>query len=573
MLFRSLTVDKNSVAFTEDGGSQFITLTTDAGAWNIEMDAQDWLEVSPMSGNRERAMVTLKTTGKHLDPKSVVLTIKSGNAKEQVTVTQEGSEFLYTFNVSCTDNEFTEEGGEVTVYISGNAPTWKCSSSAEWLTPSALEGDCSANITVRAALNETGAERTDSVVFTAEGAKTQVLVFTQKDRLFPSYNTDPIAPDNSGMTRTASQIAASMYLGWNLGNSLEATGSETSWGNAKTTKRLIDSVKVNGINAVRIPCSWNQYQSNSKEAKIKDSWLARVKEVVDYCVANEMYVVLNAHWDGGWLEENCVPAKQYEVNARQRAYWEQIATYFRNYDEHLIFAGTNEPNVDTKAQMEVLLAYEQTFIDAVRSTGGKNSYRTLIVQGPCTDIDKTNSLMKTLPVDPTPNRMMVEVHYYTPYHFCLMEKDETWGNMFFFWGTGFHYSELIDGVDRNATWGEESDMRALLGKMRTQFVNKGIPMIMGEYCATRRSALSAGAQEAHFQSRAYFHEYTTQKAKEYGLVPFYWDNGYGSNHASGIFNRTSGAVIDTMTLNALKRGAAAGNYPYRSEERRVGKEC
>ena len=91
----SLTVDKNSVAFTEDGGSQFITLTTDAGAWNIEMDAQDWLEVSPMSGNRERAMVTLKTTGKHLDPKSVVLTIKSGNAKEQVTVTQEGSEFLY----------------------------------------------------------------------------------------------------------------------------------------------------------------------------------------------------------------------------------------------------------------------------------------------------------------------------------------------------------------------------------------------------------------------------------------------------------------------------------------------
>ena len=157
---------------------------------------------------------------------------------------------------------------------------------------------------------------------------------------------------------------------------------------------------------------------------------------------------------------------------------------------------------------------------------------------------------------------MVEVHYYTPYHFCLMEKDETWGNMFFFWGTGFHYSELIDGVDRNATWGEESDMRALLGKMRTQFVNKGIPMIMGEYCATRRSALSAGAQEAHFQSRAYFHEYTTQKAKEYGLVPFYWDNGYGSNHASGIFNRTSGAVIDTMTLNALKRGAAAGNYPY-----------
>jgi hypothetical protein len=88
--------------------------------------------------------------------------------------------------------------------------------------------------------------------------------------------------------------------------------------------------------------------------------------------------------------------------------------------------------------MAVLNSYHQTFIDAVRSTGGKNAYRNLIIQGPATDIEKTNKLMTTLPTDKLANRLMVEVHYYTPYQFCLMEKDADWGKMFYYWGAGFH---------------------------------------------------------------------------------------------------------------------------------------
>lgn len=157
-----------------------------------------------------------------------------------------------------------------------------------------------------------------------------------------------------------------------------------------------------------------------------------MKEVVDYCVDNELYVILNIHWDGGWLENDIPNGYNKAVDQKQRALWRQIATFFRNYDEHLIFAGCNEPNVEDADDMAVLLQYEQTFVDAVRATGGKNVYRNLIVQGPATDIDKTIQWMGQLPEDPTDGRMIVEVHYYSSWQFCGMEKDESWGKAFYF---------------------------------------------------------------------------------------------------------------------------------------------
>jgi endoglucanase len=114
---------------------------------------------------------------------------------------------------------------------------------------------------------------------------------------------------------------------------------------------------------------------------------------------NDMYVLLNIHWDGGWLDNNINTLKQDSVNAKQKALWEQIATTMRDFDEHLMFASANEPPVDNAAQMAILATYHQTFVNAVRSTGGKNSYRVLVVQGPSTDIDKTNDLMTALPQD------------------------------------------------------------------------------------------------------------------------------------------------------------------------------
>ena len=154
------------------------------------------------------------------------------------------------------------------------------------------------------------------------------------------------------------------------------------------------------------------------------------------------------------------------INAKQNSYWTQIANTFVNYDDHLLFAGANEPcAVNTAAEMATLLVYEQTFVNAVRATGGNNSTRWLLVQGPRTDIDLTDQLMNTLPTDPTPGRLMVEVHYYSPYNYTLMDADQWWGNQFFYWGQGYHSTT---DTAHNPTWGEEAYMDAEFQKMTDQ---------------------------------------------------------------------------------------------------------
>jgi endoglucanase len=353
------------------------------------------------------------------------------------------------------------------------------------------------------------------------------------------------------MSSTAVQLAAKIKLGWNIGNTLEATNGETAWGNPKVTKALIDAVKASGFNAIRIPCSWNQYLANTATAQIRTEWLDRVKEVVQYCVDNNMYVVVNIHWDGGWLENNITEAKKEENNAKQKAFWEQIATHLRGFDEHLLFASANEPAVEDAAQMAVLTSYHQTFIDAVRSTGGKNAYRTLVVQGPTTDIEKTNKLMLALPTDAAANRMMVEVHYYTPWNFAGLTKDESWGKMFYYWGTGYHSTT---DTDRNATWGEEADLEKYFKLMKTQFVDKGIPVLLGEFGAIRRTTLTGDALTLHLKSRAYYLKTVVKTAKANGLLPFYWDEGSLGDNSFGIINRAKNTVSDTQALNAMIEG-------------------
>jgi len=373
-----------------------------------------------------------------------------------------------------------------------------------------------------------------------------------KAQQYPSYNTSPIAPDTTGMQSTAVQLAAKMKLGWNIGNTLEATGGETSWGNPLVTKELIDLVKKNGFNAIRIPCAWNLHLSDSTTAKINEAWLKRVKEVVDYCIQDNMYVLLNIHWDGGWLETNCKAGSADKSNVKQKAFWEQIATYFRNYDEHLLFASANEPAVEDSIQMSVLLTYHQTFINAVRSTGGKNAYRCLVFQGPSTDIEKTFKLMHTLPTDVTPNRLMAEIHYYTPYNFCGLDKDADWGRMSYYWGKDYH--STTDTL-HNAYWGEEDVAIKCFKMMKKQFVDKGIPVIMGEYGAIRRSALTGDDLARHLSSRAYWLRYITKTALENGCIPFYWDAGGTGPNSWGLFNRNTYKISDYQGLNAIMQGA------------------
>jgi endoglucanase len=350
---------------------------------------------------------------------------------------------------------------------------------------------------------------------------------------------------------TAQQVASQMRVGWNLGNTLEAICGENAWGNPTTTQALINSVKAAGFNTIRIPVAWDCHTTNGV---IDPNWLARVKTVVDYCANNNMYIIVNIHWDGGWLDNNINAGAQASVNAKQRNYWTQIANYFKGYNERLLFASANEPPADDANEMSILLSYHQTFVDAVRATGGNNSSRTLIIQGPSTNIDLTNSLMNTLPTDQIANRLMVEVHYYTPWQFCGLTEDASWGTMFYYWGNGFHSTTE---TSRNATWGEESEVERSLGLMKTKFVDRGIPVLIGEFGAIRRT--NPSNVSLHLASREYFNRYLVSSARSKGMIPVYWDNGASD---FGIFNRNTASVSDQGVVNAIMQGAGGTTTTY-----------
>jgi len=368
---------------------------------------------------------------------------------------------------------------------------------------------------------------------------------------YPSYNTKPLPADISGMRDDAAHVAARMRLGWNIGNTMEAVGGETGWGNPLVGNSLIQLVKKNGFNAIRLPVAWNQY-ADQETGKISDTWLARVRQVVQYCVDNDMYVLVNIHWDGGWLQENFTADKQAAVNARQKAYWEQIATLLRDYDSHVLFASANEPDVKNATQMAILMSYHQTFVDTVRSTGGRNAYRVLVVQGPGTDIEATNTLMKAMPNDKVPGRLMAEVHFYSPFNFALMTKDESWGKPNYYWGAAYHSAT---DTAHNPTSGEEAMVDDLFGRMKKQFVDKGVPVLLGEFGAIRRSQLTGDNLKQHLAARAYYHKYIVSAARRNGMIPFYWDTGNVGPNSFGLFDRKNNTVVDQQTINAMREGA------------------
>jgi aryl-phospho-beta-D-glucosidase BglC (GH1 family) len=349
------------------------------------------------------------------------------------------------------------------------------------------------------------------------------------------------------------QLASPTY-GWNLGNTLEATWS----GAVMPTQTLINNVAAAGFNTIRIPCAWD-HNADPNTHVINASYMATVTQVVQWAQAANLTVIINDHWDGGWFEDSNFNSYDPNINAKLVSYWTQIANNFRGYNSKLLFAVANEPNVTSQAQTTVLFQYYQNFVNAVRATGGNNSTRWLVLQGPGgSNIDDTNSWVTSLPSDPA-KHLAVEVHYYAPYQYALMTADASWGSMWYFWGTGYHSSIM---TNRNATssW-EETYVASELQKMQSQFTRKGIPVLLGEFGAIRRtgtSGLTGTELNLHLASRTYFDKDIVGEANSLGIRPVYWDDGdNGSgNNAFGIFNRTTGVLTRPDDARALTGGAA-----------------
>lgn len=347
---------------------------------------------------------------------------------------------------------------------------------------------------------------------------------------------------------TSQQLVEDMTFGWNLGNTLDVCQAdrdgdgkinehveagekvdETLWGNPKATKDLFTSLKKNGVNAVRIPVTWRDHMDS--DGNIDREWMDRVQQVVDYAYSQGMYVIINVHHDGGgdpkfgaWIIEE----SQNDYNTFLKKYknvWKQIAERFKNYSDYLIFESMNEVGFDTLYNKNKADAYNlinkinQDFVDIIRATGGNNAKRHLLIAGYYTDIERTCDSLYKMPDDKA-GRCILSVHYYTPWDFCTCDIKHTWG-----------------------TKSEIRQMETLISKMKKNFVDKGIPVIIGEYAASG----------SDLSSCIFFIEKLNKLCSDYGIATFIWDSG-------SQVNRKTYKWRTPQYLEALKRATSGKDY-------------
>ena len=327
-------------------------------------------------------------------------------------------------------------------------------------------------------------------------------------------------------------ILEDMGLGWNLGNSLDATGgsgldTETSWSNPKTTQALIDKAKSLGFNTVRVPVSWGKHVSGDNYT-IDSAWLARVKEVVDYCYKNDMYVILNIHHD----TKSSASASGAGYYPRSSAYsssekfvtsvWSQMAEYFKDYDYHLIFETLNEPRLigtgyewwfnkwnipsEVKDAIDCINKLNQKAVDTIRDTGSNNRGRLIMCPGYDASIDGATVSGFKLPTDISgnKNRIAVSVHAYSPYNFAM---------------------NVGSGSTSTYTSSIKSELRDLFSTLKSNFRDKGIPVVIGEFGSTDKNNTAERVKWAT--------DYTAL-AKKNNIPCVLWDN-----NAFAVYNGSS----------------------------------
>jgi len=364
----------------------------------------------------------------------------------------------------------------------------------------------------------------------------------------------------AGATTTAEEMnidaktwTSSVVLGWNLGNSLESKGNdETAWGNPMTTREMIKAVKAQGFNCVRIPVQWGCHLSDEKAMTIDSKWMNRVEEVVNYCLDEKMKVIINTHHEV-WLEQHPFFAQQKENNEKLAALWKQIATHFKDYGPDLAFAGINETQVNWQAptpeQADVVNSYNQTFINAVRATGGNNAERVLIVQTYSCNPDYGFQHF-VIPNDPAKDRLCVEFHYYNPYNYCSGKEGS-----YYYWGQAFKDKGKISPDD-------ESQLTKTFDKAKTLWADKGLGVIIGELGVSTHFTTDDRATQ--LDNEKYYLLQLVKEARSRGFAPIVWDNNTFGNGCEmyGIFNRNNHMSVDApWLLQGLQLGA--GLEPYK----------
>ena len=331
-------------------------------------------------------------------------------------------------------------------------------------------------------------------------------------------------------------LVQEMTIGWNLGNTMDATGkptldAEVAWQPARTTEQMAVLLKDTGFNVLRVPVSWGEHMDENY--KVDEAWMARVREIVDYGIDNGLFVILNTHHEEWYFPTNSDKDQDIE---QLTALWEQIAEEFKGYDEHLIFEGLNEPRLrgtpkewtggDDESRA-VVQEYAKAFYDTVRKSGGNNEKRHLMLTGYAAS--SSQSCLKEVWLPENDDKVIVSVHAYLPYDFALNTK----------------------GTDK---WSIDSDTRDIDGFFDTLnmlFLYKKVPVIVGEFGSVNKDNL---------EDRIACADYYVSKAREFGVPMCWWDNNavFGAGENFGLMDRSImpewrfPELVDTMVKAAAK---------------------
>ncbi len=372
---------------------------------------------------------------------------------------------------------------------------------------------------------------------------------TAKPTAMPTEDLTPEAPiqapapadswsdDMKEMRDIASiDLVKEIIIGWNLGNTMDATGgsgvlSEISWGNPITSQELIEAIKTAGFNTLRIPTTWESHLGPAPEYKIDKVWLDRVQEIVDYAMANDMYVIVNAHHEEWYFPS--YDNAEVAIDMLKKV-WKQVADRFENYDEHLIFESMNEPrqkgtpdewNGGNAEGWDVVNQLNAAFIETVRSASGNNPLRNLMIM-PYAASSSGNAWSNF--IVPEDSKVIVSIHAYTPYNFALNKSGtDAWSS---------------------ANTGDTRDIDSLMDNIYNKFVSKGTPVILGEFGAMNKNE--------NLTARIDWAEYYVSKAAEKGIPCIWWDNGAftGSGENFGLIDRYTITWKYPEIVDALIKG-------------------
>ena len=352
-----------------------------------------------------------------------------------------------------------------------------------------------------------------------------------EDKLLDIQPSSPPLGDIDEVTTDSPESAAfavvkAMKAGWNLGNTLDSLDHkkrginstlqkrtpevfyETYWGNPVTTPKIIADIAEMGFGAVRVPVTWQDHMD--EDFIISRSWLERVGEVVNYVLSNDMYCIINLHHDTGggswpWLKAD--PSRLDEQKKELQIVWTQIAEFFHDYSDKLLFESFNEI-LDVKGRWsnstpecyDAVNQLNQVFVDTIRATGGMNSKRFLIVSAYAASINNKILSYFRLPTDTISNQLIASVHTYAPLEFAWHQDKITW-------------------ADAYSDWDDKKDGRkieAILESLRNNLLDKGIPVIIGEFGAWNKNNTAA---------RCAYAEFIVREAAKDKITCFWWDEG------------------------------------------------